>query len=101
MHCSGDLWRAVPAARPPPHRCHVHHAADRTLQTAARVFATSCILNSLSRCRLLTTAPEISLSVDVVHMQLHPDSIPTHTCLHTLLFSNEKAPYADLSAILP
>lgn len=82
--CSGDFWRAVPAARPSPHRCHVHHAADWTLQTAARLFATSCILSGLSRCGLLTltTSPEINFSIDMVHMQLH--NIPTHT--HTLFF---------------
>lgn len=49
---SGDLWRTVPAARSASHRRHVHHTAYRTLQTAARIFATSCILDCLCPCSL-------------------------------------------------
>lgn len=42
---SGDLWRAFPAAHAAVPRRHVHYTADRTLQTAAGVAASSRILD--------------------------------------------------------
>lgn len=62
---SGDLWRAFPAPHATSHRRHVHHAAYWTLQTAARIIATSRILDCLcfpTRPRELSAEPGFEVS---------------------------------------